>query len=73
MATTTRKQLRDDVWQAIEDGQPLNDEQFRELIRHEAELLGLTFDEAVERAREGTLPKNAIGLDLELLVHMLSE
>jgi hypothetical protein len=71
MATTTTNQLREDIWRAIEAGEPLTDEQFRELIRHEAQSIGLTFGEAVERARNDTLPKNAVGLHLELLISML--
>jgi hypothetical protein len=32
-------------------------EQLVQMIEYEAEKLGLSFDEAVERARNGTLPK----------------
>lgn len=55
---------------ALEQGE-LNLEQLRHLIRIEAEDLGLSFDEAVRRARERSLPKNAIGADLQLLVMLL--
>ncbi len=56
--------------QAIERGE-LTETQLRELIALEAEALGLTFEEAVERARHGRLPKNYIGTDLELLIDLL--
>ena len=56
--------------QAIEEGE-LTDEQLRELITLEAGALGLTFEEAVERARVGTLPHNVLGSDLQLLVQLL--
>lgn len=52
---------------AIEGGE-LTETQLRELIAFEAAQLDLTFDEAVQCAREGTLPKGALGTDLELLI-----
>jgi hypothetical protein len=55
---------------AIDAGE-LTVEQLRELIAFEAQELGLSYDEAVRRARERTLPKNALGMDLEDLVLML--
>lgn len=58
---------------AIEEGGELTLEQLRELFAFEAEEIGLSYDEAVHRARERTLPKNAIGMDLELLVLLLPE
>jgi len=57
---------------AIERGD-LTEAQLRELIRLEAEALGLSFDDAVARARQGRLPKTALGMDLELLVDLLPE
>ena len=57
---------------AIEQGQ-LTDEQFRELITLEAAALGLTYEEAIERAKARTLPQNHIGADLELLVQLLPD
>jgi hypothetical protein len=55
---------------AIEGGE-LTEAQLRELIAFEAEEIGLSFDEAVRRGRERTLPKNAIGMDIEGLVLLL--
>jgi hypothetical protein len=46
----------------------LTHEQLRELIEIEAAaLLGLAFEEAEERARAGTLPKDAFGTNIETL------
>lgn len=46
----------------------LTREQLRELIEIEAgALLGLTFEEAEEQARAGTLPKDAYGTNIETL------
>ena len=45
--------------------------QLEEVIRREADELGLTFDEAVRRADEGTLPDGPLGTDIGYLVHML--
>lgn len=59
-----------DLQSAIEQGE-LTLEQLRELIELEAKALGLTFDEAVHRAKERRLPHNVIGADLELLVQLL--
>lgn len=73
MATRTRKarkQIPPDLRQAIEDGE-LTREQLEQLIEIEASHLGLSFDEAVERAQSDTLPKNFIGIDIRLLVRML--
>lgn len=62
--------LPSELQRAIEEGK-LTDEQLRELITFEAAALGLTYEEAVERAKERTLPLNYIGADLELLVQLL--
>ena len=48
---------------APEDGE-LTDDQ---LITIEAAELGLSFDEAIQRARDGSAPKNLAGLDLRCL------
>ena len=61
-----------ELQRAIERGQ-LTDEQVRELITLEAAALGLTYEEAVERAKARTLPRNHIGADLELLVQLLPD
>ncbi|MCI0483427.1 MAG: hypothetical protein L0Y78_02470 [candidate division NC10 bacterium] len=56
--------------EAINRGK-LTQAQLRELIALEARALGLTYDEAVRRARERRLPRNVLGSDLELLVQLL--
>jgi hypothetical protein len=56
---------------AIEDGE-LTEAQLRELIRLEAEAIGLSYEEAVDRARKRSLPKSPIGLDIEALVQLLA-
>ncbi len=75
MAVTRRKTEQWDAMpaelvRALEDGE-LTDNQLVQLITIEAAELGLSFDEAVQRARDGSLPKNLVGLDLELLVSLL--
>ena len=61
-----------DLLAAMADG-GLTQEQLRQLITIEASDLGLEFDEAVRRARDGSLPKNVVGLDVELLVELLTD
>ncbi len=56
---------------AIEQGE-LTDEQIRELITLDAEILGLSTDDAIRLARARRLPKTYVGADLELLVGLLS-
>ncbi len=56
--------------ESIEKGE-LTEAQLRELIKLEAQAIGLDFDEAVKLAKERRLPKNLIGADIELLVHLL--
>ncbi len=56
--------------EAIERGE-LTEAQLRELIRLEAEELNLTFEEAVQRAKEHRLSHTPTGADLELLVQLL--
>ncbi len=77
MAVTHRQSesaraLPTDLLAAMADG-GLTQEQLRQLITIEASDLGLEFHEAVRRARDGSLPKNVIGLDLELLVELLAD
>lgn len=56
---------------ALERGE-LTSDQLRQLITLEAKALGLSFDEAVSRARAKRLPsRDAIASDLELLVDLL--
>lgn len=73
MATTTpaiTKRISPELQHALDDG-VLTDTQLRELIALQAATLGLDFDEAVRGAYADTLPRNATGADLRLLVSML--
>jgi len=63
-------QLPPALQKGIENGE-LTEEQLRELIKWEANAIGLDYDEAVKLAKERRLPKNPIGADLELLVQLL--
>jgi hypothetical protein len=54
------------------DGGELTQEQLRQLISIEAQTIGLTFEQAVDRARTGELPRTALGADIELLVMLLA-
>jgi len=63
--------LPTDLQQAIERGE-LTETQLSELIELEARAIGLSYEEAVKKARERRLPKNYIGADLELLVQLLA-
>ena len=64
-------ELPKELVEAIERGE-VTEEQLRELIRLEARALGLSFEEAVERAKNKSLPsKGHIAADLELLVELL--
>jgi len=56
--------------ESIEKGK-LTEAELRELIKLEAEAIGLDYDEAVKLARERRLPKSPIGADIELLVQLL--
>ena len=64
-------ELPSSVIEAMSEGE-ITQEQLRQLITAEAEALDMDFDEAVLRARQGSLPKNAIGADIELLVELLA-
>lgn len=65
-----QRQLPQDLVDAVESGE-ITREQLMRLIEFEAEELGLTFDEAVERARNDTLPKNYLGSGIQFYVMML--
>jgi hypothetical protein len=71
-ATKQTYEVPADLLEAMENG-ALTDEQLRRLIALEAAQLGLSFDEAVRRARDGSLPKTVIGSDVELLVDLLPD
>jgi len=61
-----------DIQAALDAGE-LSEDQLRELIRLEAEALGMTFEEGVAQARAGTLPRTLIASDLEMLVDLLPQ
>ncbi len=63
-------ELPTELRQAIEQGE-LTAQQLRQLIAFEAKALGLSYEEAVQRARRGELPRDLVGTDLLLLVTML--
>ncbi len=62
--------LPEALQEAIERGE-LTEDQLRELIALEAKALGLSFEEAVRKARDRRLPRNVLGSDLEFLVQLL--
>ncbi len=63
-------ELPGDLAGAIESGS-LTQEQLRRLITFEARQIGLTFDEAVGRARAGTIERGPYGASIWLLVGAL--
>ena len=67
----TSKQLPEHLQAALGEGH-LTQEQLRELIAFEADVLDLEYDEAVQRAHDDTLPRNTTGADLRLLVSLLA-
>ena len=65
--------LPDDLVSAIEQGRPITEEQLKELITVESKEIGLSFDEAVRAAREGTLPSGSLfASDIAFLVDLLT-
>ncbi len=50
----------------------LTEPQLRQLIELEAQALGLSLEDALARARAGTLPKNVLGTDVQQLVELLA-
>jgi hypothetical protein len=71
MATATIH-IPEDIVEALEEGE-ISQSQLRRLFEIEAAALGLSFEEAVVAARDDTLPRDWIGLDLRLLVLMLAD
>jgi hypothetical protein len=69
---TPREPLPADILAAM-DGGELTPDQLRHLIAWEAEQIGLTYRQATTAARDGTLPKTALGMDIDLLVRMLDD
>lgn len=57
----------------IDRGETLSVEEVRAIIAAEAAELGLLIEEAIARARAGTLPRHYLASDIELLVGMLEE
>jgi len=62
--------LPDHLVEALVKGAELTDDQIREIVTIEATELGLTYDVAVRQARQGTLPRNAYGSDIEMFVEI---
>ena len=62
-----------DILAALDGDGGLTPDQVRYLIAWEAEQIGLTYREAIAAARNGALPKTALGSDIELLIRMLDE
>ena len=74
MATSQRQHYPNEIAEALESGEVVIDvtrEQLVHMIEFEAEELGLTFHEALERARNDTLPKHALGSELQSNVWLL--
>lgn len=67
-----RDQMTDALKRAIRGGR-LTQRQLRQLIASEAKQIGLSYDDALARAFANTLPRNAVGSDLRLLVRLLDE
>lgn len=57
----------------IDRGEELSEGEVRAIIAAEAADLGLSLEEAITRARAGTLPRHYLASDIELLVGMLEE
>ncbi|MDP9352070.1 MAG: hypothetical protein M3P51_11085 [Chloroflexota bacterium] len=64
-------QIPDPLLAALDAGE-LSRQQLRQLIELEARSVGLTFDEALVRARDNTLPQTPQGFDLQFHLLMLS-
>jgi len=61
----------DDLLHAIETSS-MTHEQICQLIEIEALELGLTYDEAIQKAREGTLPTGPLGSNIEFLAGLFA-
>lgn len=57
--------------EALENG-TATDTQLRQMIAIEAEALGMTYDEAIRRAADGSLPTGPLGTDIEFLAEVLA-
>lgn len=58
----------EEVQRAVLSGTILTEDHLRALIEIDARVLGMSPDEAIFRARAGTLPKNPVADDLMLLL-----
>lgn len=65
------EQALDELRAAVEHG-TLTPEQLKLLITYEAAQLDLEYDEAIQAAKFDRLPRTPLGLDIRLLVGMLS-
>lgn len=64
-------ELPEDLAEAFSDGGQPTLEQVRRMLELEALALGLTLDEALRAANEGTLPYTAVGIDFRNLAQEL--
>lgn len=74
MAVSQRRHYPQEMADALDRGNvviEITQEQLIQIIESEADELGLTFEEAVERAQSNTLPKDALGSDLQFNIMML--
>jgi len=58
----------EELQQAVQSGQLLNQDHRRALIEIDAHALGMSTDEEIIRARKGTLPKTPVADDLLMLL-----
>lgn len=58
----------EELQQAVQSGELLTQDHRRALIEIDARALGMSPDEAIIRARAGTLPKTPVADDLMLLL-----
>jgi hypothetical protein len=66
--TTRYVPTAEEVQRAVQSGDILGDAHLRALIEIDARALGMSPDEAIIRARAGTLPRTPIADDLILLL-----
>lgn len=66
-----KRHIPESLLKALEAGE-LDRKQLRGLIEIEAEALGLSFDEAIERAHANTPPQTPEGFDLQFHIVMLA-
>jgi hypothetical protein len=62
--------MTEELLKAIARGE-LTAEELIELIAAQAQQLGLSVDDAIERARSDSLPRSPLGIDTKLLVELL--